>query len=482
MPVARSHGMEPAGVPADLVVVRGSVWQIVDRTRHADCESVRLRGAQPHNSAEVRTLLTPFDRLVPLRQPAGWRVMRPRRWLHALRRLALQCHAFGSLHAAAGSRIDLLPYQLEPALAIVRGLATRLLIADEVGLGKTIQAGLVVAELAARHDGLRALILLPAALKDQWREELRARFDLDTIAADTRWLASIARTIPADVNPWGLPGIYVSSVDFVKRAEVLRPLEDVTWDLVVLDEAHAAAPSTDRRAAVHAIASRGRRVLLLTATPHGGDAEQFEALCRIGSDGTQPGVDPIVMFRRSRIDARAQNCRRTVLLAVRPSRAERRMHRVLERYSNAIHAESHGGAVDPRGVLAAIVLRKRALSSAASLLVSAVRRQELLAGAAPTDLQLLLPLGDEDPLEDAAPADALAAPGLTAIANGSCSRTSSVPQGARRSGKPRSPRCCGCSGGRASRSSCSRNSETRSRASRRRSVSRATLRRCCMAG
>jgi superfamily II DNA or RNA helicase len=400
--------------PAELVVVRGSAWTVVDRTPHDGCVAVRLRGAQPHNSGELRTLLSPFDRLRPVASSPAWRVRRPRAWLHAVRHAALDCHPYGGLRSAPTSRIDILPYQLEPAIAVVAHGVTRVLVADDVGLGKTIQAGLIVSELAVHSGGLRALVVTPASLRNQWREELLAHFDIEAVPADAAWLAAMSRSIPADVNPWALPGTYVVSFDFIKRAEVLRPLEDVTWDLLVVDEAHAAGPATDRRAAVDAIGARSRRVVLLTATPHGGDPAQFASLCAIGehagaaSHGEQR---PIVLFRRTRADAAVETRRRTVVLPVRPSRAERRMHRLLERYADRVRAEA--GRDENGGVLAAIVLRKRALSSAGSLLASAGRRAGLLSGAAPPQpAQLSLPLGDEDPLDDDAPLAALSAPGL----------------------------------------------------------------------
>ena len=70
--------------------------------------------------------------------------------------------------------------------------------------------------------------MMPAGLREQWRQELLDRFDLLTIRADAGWLIESARELPADVNPWALPGIYIASYDFVKRPEVLRPLEDIT--------------------------------------------------------------------------------------------------------------------------------------------------------------------------------------------------------------------------------------------------------------
>jgi superfamily II DNA or RNA helicase len=398
-----------------LVRVRGHLWSVLARTRHGDCEALRLRSVEPGHAGVVRTLLTPFDRVIPVARPTSWRHVRIRRWLHLLRRAALDAHPFGGLRTADESRIQLLPYQLEPALAIIRHGAARVLIADDVGLGKTIQAGLILRELADRGDTLRAIVVMPAGLRDQWREELRDRFDLASSIVDASWLASTARDLPAEVNPWSLPGIYLASYDFVKRPEVLRPLEDVTWDAAVFDEAHTAALGTDRRAAADGVAVRARRVVLLTATPHGGDEPRFEALRRLGLGADSGGL---VTFRRSRADAGPVPPRRTVLLRVAPTSAERRMHRLLGRYASRIQREasvdSRGTPFDPaRGTLAAIVLRKRALSGAGSLLASAARRQVLLAGREPVSgIQLALPLGVEDPLPDDVADETLAAPGL----------------------------------------------------------------------
>ena len=177
----------------------------------------------------------------------------------------------------------LLRHQIEPLLAVLRHGATRLLIADAVGLGKTIQAGLILLELTARIDEFRAIVLVPAGLRTQWRQELHDRFGLTATETDAAWLRAAAAGRPGDVNPWSLPGIYLASIDFVKRPEVLRALEDVSWDVTVVDEAHQASASSDRRRAADAIASRSRRVVLLTATPDAGDPAAFAALAGIGA-------------------------------------------------------------------------------------------------------------------------------------------------------------------------------------------------------
>jgi len=371
--------------------------------------ALRLAGIGADAGGGV-TILTPFDRPVSLDRPPSVSVVRPRRWLHDLDRALADVHPFGSLAAVARTAIRLLPYQLEPALAVLRHGATRMLIADAVGLGKTIQAGVILMELARRIASFRALVLVPAGLRDQWTRELAAHFGMTSIWADAAWLRATAAERPPGINPWSLPGTYVASHDFVKRPESLRPLEDIHWDLLVVDEAHAATSGTDRRTAIHAIASRAVRVVLLTATPHRADPQEFAALCRIGRTHASEG--PALLFARSKdtVDAACQ--RKSLVLPVAPSEAERRMHRLLEKYSAEVWKESRVRQ-DNRARLVSIILRKRALSSAGSLASSVRRRLDLLSAARTPDAeQLNLPLDDEDPLDDEEPLAALSVPGL----------------------------------------------------------------------
>ena len=403
-------GMQPASVltPIEIgsrVRVRGRRWTVSDVTRSIDGAALRLREI---GRSGALTLLTPFDRPQRIDVDPRPRTVSARRWLHELDRALLKLHPFGSLRAASRAPIRLLPYQLEPALAVLRDGATRLLVADGVGLGKTIQAGLLLLELAERHESFRAIVLAPAGLREQWCTELSERCALTPVLADTAWLKAMAAERPGDVNPWSLPGIYIASHDLVKRPEVLRPLEDVLWDAVVIDEAHAAPSGTDRRVAMDAIAVRSRCVMLLTATPHSGRPTELEALCRIGGD------EPVVMFQRSRADVGAGSPRKTTVLTVVPSETERRMHALVGRYSRRVWEEA-GTRGDDRARLVSIVLRKRALSSAGSLYASVERRLMLLSGRPEEPSQLNLPLDperDEDPLEDDAPAAVLAVPGL----------------------------------------------------------------------
>jgi superfamily II DNA or RNA helicase len=394
--------------PGALVRVRGERWRVRAVSRWPDCVSVRL--CTVNGGGRCRTLLSPFDRLAPLAHRRSMRFVTPRRWLHELRRLTIEGFPFGGARTADRAAIKLLPYQFEPLLAMLRRGAPRVLIADAVGLGKTVQAGLILSELTARDDGFRAMVIVPAGLREQWADELASHFGIAAVQSDAAWLRAAAFERPPDVNPWTLPGVYLASIDFIKRPEVLAALEACDWDLVAIDEAHQAATGTDRRAAAHAVASHGRRVLLLSATAHAGGPMELAALCRIGDVGF--GND-LVVFRRTRGDADGGPPRRSVLLRVQPSAAERAVHDLLERYTERVWREADRRA-DTRAKLAMIVLRKRALSSAASLGASALRRLELLGREEPPPLtQLTLPLADEDPLEDGAPDAALAAAGLS---------------------------------------------------------------------
>lgn len=390
------------------VRVRGDAWTVLSVTPHGECQSLRLAGSGRFNSGHSRTLLLPFDRPQASALSSRVRATTPRRWAHHVRRALLSAHPFGGLRGTTAARFDLLPFQLEPALAILRHARKRVLIADDVGLGKTIQTGIILNELTAAGDSFRALIVSPAGVREQWQQELRARFGVPSTLADTLWLAQSARDLPSDVNPWGLPGVFVASLDLVKRPETLRALEDVTWDLLVIDEVHGLGSGSARLAAGRALGIRSRHVVLLTATPPDSDPPHFSAIADIGR---LPGGEPITEFRRTRSDAGIPTRRKSILLGVRLSRTEQQMHRLLDRYTTLVWNQS-GNREDARARLAAVLLRKRALSSATSLALSVRRRMLLLGAGAPSiEQQLLLPL-DEDPLQDHAPDHVIGAQGL----------------------------------------------------------------------
>ena len=381
--------------PGMEVGARGERWRVIAAQPHADCTAVRLAGEGRTNAGVRLTLLQPFDRIRSLAVVRRIEFVSHRRWCRSVRRVLAQQRPFGGLDALASAVVDILPYQLEPALSMARHGRLRVLIADDVGLGKTIQAAVVLAQLAFDQPDSRALIVCPAGLRGQWQTEL-ARFGLSSTICDVTWLLDAARELPPAVNPWALPGIHVASVDLVKRPEVLRALEDVTWEATVFDEAHILSPGTARHAAAHALAGRSRRVVLLTATPPDGDARHMSSLVSLGQ---APAGDEITVFRRTRADTGPQLPRRSLLLPVHLTLAERRMHRLLGRYTALLWHDAVARS-DARTRLLTILLRKRALSSARSLVLTLDRRLSLLAIEPTNAAQLLLPLADEDPLDD----------------------------------------------------------------------------------
>jgi SNF2 family DNA or RNA helicase len=378
----------------DLVLARRARWRVVDVRAYETCQVVTLSGlAAPIAGVECR-LLTPFDTLRRIARSDGVRIVGRARWRRAFRGLVAADRPPGTLRTARLARIELMPHQLEPALAILRGAGVRLLLADDVGLGKTIQAGLIMAELRARAAADRVLIVTPAGLREQWARELSERFAIDACSVDARVLRRRLATLPVGVNPWSTIAVAIASVDYVKRVEVRPSVAACPWDLLIVDEAHGVAADSDRREAVHALATSASYVLLLTATPHNGDRRAFEALCALGALDA-PGEPPLVVFRRTRADVGFGATRRVHTIGIAQSAAERRLHRQLGRYSDAVRSERREAARHDV-CLALSVLHKRAFSSAWSLARSVERRLSALAStAAAADAeQLALPLGD----------------------------------------------------------------------------------------
>ena len=393
----------PPGVTAGArVVVRGRAVRLEGIVEHADCRELHL--VNDDGPAARRVLLWPFDRPVAIDSRRRLRVVRFRVWAAPVTR-ALRCRMDPATPRGDVASVDVIPYQLAPAVAVAAG-ASRILLADEVGLGKTIQAGWIVADLCAREHDVRVLLAVPAGLRFQWRDELARRFRVQATIADARWLRGMVADLPSDVSPWAAPGVYLTSVDFLKRPDVAASLAREIWDLLVVDEAHTAAAPTDRHAALTAIARQARRVVSITATPFSGDVAGFESMRGLGAAGQS--AEPL-LYRRSRADVGDPRARRHRFVPVRLTRAESRLQRLLERYSRDVWHEATGDVEGAR--LAMTLLRKRALSSAVAVARTLQRRMDLLQGrgSAPRQLQLF---DDEDAVDDEVPSAVLAVPGL----------------------------------------------------------------------
>lgn len=199
-----------------------------------------------------------------------------------LLRLGLQAYALGIAYefdpyfGLSVSRVDPLPHQLEAVYDYLLKLPqVRFLLADDAGAGKTIMAGLLLRELKLRGLAERILIVCPANLKFQWQRELKDKFDekFDRLeGADIRDQYGI--------NQWLERKQVIASLDLAKRTDILPGLRQAHWDLVIVDEAHRMswsppARKTARYALGELLRDTADHLLLLTATPHKGDPENF---------------------------------------------------------------------------------------------------------------------------------------------------------------------------------------------------------------
>ena len=384
---------------SDVVRVRRARWRIVDIRPYARCDLLTLVGAGPSNMGAVRRVLRPFDTVVRLERREQPTRVSIRRWRRACRALIAADTPPGGLRCASSARMDLLPHQLEPALALVRGAGCRVLLADEVGLGKTVQAGLVAAELGARGAADRVLVVTPAGLRDQWAHELQERFAFTPVVVDVRHLRLTAASLPVGANPWQAIPFAVVSVDYLRRPDVLADVAACRWDLIVIDEAHGVAHDSERHAAVAALTVRAPYVVLVTATPHSGDRDAFRSLCALGAIADES----LLIFRRTRRDVGLAVRRHVRRLFVRLNAAEAHMHRRLDEFAQAVRRANPANPANPANLensanlglsLALSVLQKRAWSSARSLQRSVERRLEALTTDAQPEAQLLLPLAD----------------------------------------------------------------------------------------
>jgi superfamily II DNA or RNA helicase len=351
-------------LPGDTVWIRRRRWRVDRASRDRDL--VRLDVSWRRKR---RTFLEPFDRVTPGCTAGELRVRRQQAWARLAGSIA-RTQEFRLPLSLLDADVDILPHQIEPALAVIAGHA-RVLIADEVGLGKTVQAGIVVAELVRRIPAPRILIVVPASLRDQWRTELVRRFDIDCLMGDRRQLDTLSLDGAFGANPWQRSGVWLVSTDFIKQASVLRSLPRDPWDLIVMDEAHGICGDSDRYDACHRLAHRSRRVLLLTATPHSGEDARFTRLISLGALGT--AADRPLVFRRTRRELGFARTRHVRWHFVSLTDMESRTLEAIDNFEREATAAPAPEAVEAARLLVS-VLRKRALSTFASLSISISRR------------------------------------------------------------------------------------------------------------
>jgi ERCC4-related helicase len=326
-----------------------------------------------------------------------------------------------TLQAPFRAGIQIKDYQLEPVAKALRMPRVALLVADDVGLGKTIEAGLVIQEMLLRHRARRVLVVCPASLTLKWRDEMRDKFGLPFTILDSAALKELRRSHGLQANPFTVYPRMIISLPWLRTPRVQRLLDEVLdestkhpgfIDLLVVDEAHHCAPpapSKGRRGyavdslqtrAVRRLSEHSQHRILLSATPHNGYSESWQALLEIVDPqrfarGVEPDPDALrdVLVRRLKDEiVDADGVREFAerlpaeAISVHYTDAERAGHALLERYA-ALRTGS-----PRRNDLVTLLLKKRLFSSPAAFAKTLQQHEATVrglvrdAGADPVDV------------------------------------------------------------------------------------------------
>ena len=294
------------------------------------------------------------------------------------------------------SGVNVEAYQLEPLRRALESPRTNLLLADDVGLGKTIEAGLVIQELFLRHRARTAVIVCPPSLALKWQDEMREKFGLDFTIVNSELMAQVRRTHGLHANPFQLFPRVIVSMAWLPQVRAQRLLRDVytqatnpktgkryAFDILVVDEAHHVAPAspstvgsgrgyavdTQRTVATRQLADKCEHRLFLSATPHNGHPESFTALMEM--------IDPRRFSRGALLDSKAlKNVtvrrlksdlpdrgfkkRKVGALDFTPSDSEQEMFSLLD---EIVTNSAKQNGTKPTGDIVTMLLKKRFLSS-----------------------------------------------------------------------------------------------------------------------
>ena len=229
-----------------------------------------LEKIQIVNPAEVKLIpdTSPFYKRTLLFLESQWRQQIP---------------TDANLHIGHRAAMDLMPYQLDPAKLSLQRPRQRILIADTVGLGKTLEAGILMSELIARGKGKRILVVTVKSMMTQFQKEMWNRFTIPLVRLDSSRIQKIRASLPSNYNPFFYYDKTIISIDTLKRdVEYRTHLENAYWDIIVIDEAQNVAERGDHQAQrsrlAQLLADRSDTMIMLSATPHDGRAKSFASL------------------------------------------------------------------------------------------------------------------------------------------------------------------------------------------------------------
>jgi superfamily II DNA or RNA helicase len=290
-------------------LLRGEVWHV---EVHQGVDTRTLLQLRSEDTGDRLTALCPPDEytILPSGPPRLDRyALAPfslwQRHHEALRLASPDSSAFAAFRAG---RVQVEPYQFAPVARLLAGPRRSLLLADDVGLGKTIEAGICLLELMARGVGKRILLVVPPGLIPQWVDEMWDKFGLEfRVLADAASVDQAQTQLIDGVQPWHFFDRVITSTEYLKRGDVSVVGLHRPWDVVIVDEAHYLAESgtpahpyqTLRARLGPRLREQSHALLLLTATPHNGHQHSFRSLIELvePADATLAG-DPATVRRR----------------------------------------------------------------------------------------------------------------------------------------------------------------------------------------
>ncbi len=403
--------MNTSVMVGQLVRVRDEDWVVEDCTSSSGSEALSCRNLR---TARSQLFLVPPEHVEQLAAPPlNWALGLPREWrnFHDAWELSAR-QPPDALASLLRGRVVVDEYQLVPVSQALARPLPRLLLADDVGLGKTIEAGLIMLELIQREQAGRILVIVPSGLRAQWQQELQERVGLrfQIFGPETR--SQVMQELPRGANPWRYLDRVIVSIDYIRRGRERDAILRSQWDLIVVDEAHAAAisgtpeypVSTLRHRIIRELAqpSRTRALLLLTATPHNGYSHSFRSLVELvdpyaggPSEVLTPERLRTIMTRRLkrgvfRCDGTPHFRERRVLpLPVDDlTDGERRLFDLVHLFCNELRAGAARSQEEQTVAFATTVIRKRMLSSRAALATTLRRWVDAKPEAAATPLDL----------------------------------------------------------------------------------------------
>jgi len=276
--------------PGARIVIRDAEWLVrrVDRTSTGG-QALNVVGISELVRGKEAIFLTELEKSVETLDPAATELVTDDSGSYQASLLFMESLLRQTpptdehLYIGHRAAMDPVPYQLDPAVQALRQPRQRILIADAVGLGKTLEAGILISELIRRGKGKRILVLAIKSMLTQFQQEMWTRFTIPLTRLDSVGLQRIRARIPSNYNPFYYYDRAIISIDTLKQDAKYRAyIENAYWDIIVIDEAHNVAlrggAASHRAKLAKLLAGRSDTLIMLSATPHDGSARSFASL------------------------------------------------------------------------------------------------------------------------------------------------------------------------------------------------------------